>query len=94
MSEEPKQLYRTKHIQRLFQDCGWRGEAKYRCNICDHYISYYKQEDERYDIIKPQIIEHIINEHPEFCYKCDCGLLFASKGDFNKHKHKKEKEGQ
>ena len=78
-----------KPINRLFQDCGWKNEAKYRCNICDHYISYHKKGDEPYNIIKPKIIEHIIEEHPEYCYKCSCGLLFASKGNFNKHKHTK-----
>jgi hypothetical protein len=86
MSEEigQQKIFITKQIKRLFQDCGWKNEAIYRCNVCGHHIIYEKKEDERYDIIKPKIIEHIIEEHPEYCFKCDCGLFFALKADFNK----------
>lgn len=83
----------TRYIKKLYCDCGWKSLSKFKCNIC------YAEEcididtkTETYDKAKPLIFEHIINNHPEYCYVCDnCPQLFCNKGDLTKHKriHKK-----
>ena len=76
-----------KKIHSLYQDCGYKDLARFSCNICDYEIQIFKTEEERYDCIKPQIKEHILLNHPEYCYGCNCGLKFSSTDDFKNHTH-------
>lgn len=83
------QITKTYHINRLYYDCGWKDIASYKCNICGDRNEVDRKENESYSIAKPGIIQHIINQHPEYCYKCseDCGKLYCTKGEAKKCKH-------
>jgi len=83
----------VKQIKRLYQDCGWKNESSYRCNICEIRATTQKGPNDDYTVARPLIIEHIITNHPEYCFQCkhECGELFCAKKDKKKHEVKKNK---
>ena len=82
------EITETRIISRLYFDCGWKSIASFRCNVCSYRNEYHKKENESYDIAKSDIIQHLINKHPEYCYKCPkgCNKLFVTIGESKKCK--------
>ena len=58
--------------------------SEFKCNVCNHNVNECGIGN-NYDFCKPQIIEHVIYNHPLHCYSCGkCEQLFVFKKDFLK----------
>ena len=70
---------------KIINTCGWGGISKFKCGICGFHTRVLLK-DGGDDNAKPQMIMHVIDEHPEYCYSCDnCLCFFPSKRDFKDH---------
>ena len=86
--ESNKKTTIEKTVHRLIRDCGWKNKSCFRCGVCSVEMFDIIYENENYNKCRPRMIEHIINEHPEYCYRCNkCPMLFTTKKDLKCHRH-------
>lgn len=83
----------TRKITRLYFKNGnprREGWSNYKCNICLKTLGCQidRSEKSEYDNGYPILKQHLIEQHPEYCYRCEkCNVLHINKSDLISCKH-------